>query len=106
MDCLKLRVNGYTHLKINIYLFIKTSFAWVTKLSVNTVFQFGPGVKHNTSKKVQYIRNIQIADTEERHNLDELKELDQLGEYWIIYKNLKTKAGNIALQTIVGWQHL
>ena len=34
-----------------IYLFIKTSFAWVTKLSVNTVFQFGPGVKHNTKKK-------------------------------------------------------
>ena len=33
-----------------IYLFIKTSFAWVTKLSVNTVFQFGPWVIHNTSK--------------------------------------------------------
>ena len=32
------------------YYFIKTSFAWVTMLSVNTVFQFGPGVKHNTSK--------------------------------------------------------
>ena len=35
-----------------IYLFIETSFAWVTKLSVNTFFQFGPGVKHNTSKIV------------------------------------------------------
>ena len=37
-------------LHLYLYLFIKTSFAWVTKLSVNTVFQFGPGVKHNTSK--------------------------------------------------------
>ena len=36
---------------------MKTSFAWVTKLSVNTVFQFGPGVKHNTSKTAQYIKN-------------------------------------------------
>ena len=26
-----------------LFIFIKTSFAWVTKLSVNTVFQFGPG---------------------------------------------------------------
>ena len=50
-----------------IYLFIKTSFAWVTKLSVNTVFQFGPGLKHNTVHQqiVQYIKNIQIASTEE-----------------------------------------
>ena len=38
------------YLFISLYLFIKTSFAWVTKLSVSKVFQFGPGVKHNTSK--------------------------------------------------------
>ena len=37
--------------------FIKTYFAWGTKLSVNTVFQFGPGVKHNTLKIEQYIKH-------------------------------------------------
>ena len=57
--------------------------------SVNTVFQFGPGVKHNTSKLEQYIKHtknrtihktyIRIITVTRKLKLRSiLKELDQL----------------------------
>ena len=41
------------------FFLIKTSLALVTKLGVNNALQFGPGIKHDTSKIEQYIYNTE-----------------------------------------------
>ena len=76
--------NKYAVISYSLYCyfiiyFIKTSFAWGTKLSVNTAFQFGPGVKHNTSKILQYIKYTKNYYCHKKIQIKiGIKKLDQL----------------------------
>jgi hypothetical protein len=87
-----------------IYLFIETSFAWVTKLSVNTVFQFGPGVKHNTPKIEQYnnntVKTYKYIVTRKTRPARWFIKILKHGKYRNSYCTIKTIGGTQSLTSI------